>query len=146
MKLDHKRGLRYLAEDVVALGDPPMEVENLMAWAARFRDVQDRASGMVGNSYGGARQAVRLSGVLSGVSRSLRWKRCELCWTDSNLTVHHCIPKAVGGNDRSAVTLCRPCHDEVHAVFGPGDNYKGPQTPRETLRAMRQRQLEELGR
>lgn len=55
---------------------------------------------------------------------------CELCGRAAPLTRHHLIPKALhdkpyirkryARNERITATLwvCRPCHDQIHKVFG----------------------------
>jgi 5-methylcytosine-specific restriction endonuclease McrA len=45
---------------------------------------------------------------------------CALCGRDVPgrlLTLHHTIPRQRGGRAEHRVTMCRPCHKQVHAVF-----------------------------
>jgi hypothetical protein len=46
---------------------------------------------------------------------------CALCGrrVPANLiTQHHLIPKQKGGKVEHTVPMCRPCHKQVHAIFG----------------------------
>ncbi|MFC7370590.1 HNH endonuclease [Fictibacillus iocasae] len=43
---------------------------------------------------------------------------CELCRrNDVELTVHHLIPKEMGGTFQPTALLCRPCHKQIHAIY-----------------------------
>lgn len=41
---------------------------------------------------------------------------CFICKTKKNLTIHHILPKSMGGIDlpENRVKLCKQCHDELH--------------------------------
>jgi len=43
--------------------------------------------------------------------------KCQLCGSTELLEVHHVMPRHLGGSDHpfNLVTLCRFCHDRVHA-------------------------------
>jgi len=48
-----------------------------------------------------------------------QWKdssKCMDCKSTKNLTLHHIIPKSVGGikNKSNLITLCRNCHNKEH--------------------------------
>ena len=52
------------------------------------------------------------------------WERCELCERDvppGMVTLHHLTPKQKGGKAEDRAPVCRPCHKQVHAVFGNAD-------------------------
>ena len=52
------------------------------------------------------------------------WTRCELCQREvppQLITQHHLTPKEKGGKPDDRVTMCRPCHKQVHALFGNTD-------------------------
>ena len=52
------------------------------------------------------------------------WQTCELCRRQVPphlLTLHHLKPKQKGGKAEDRTPLCRPCHKQVHAVFGNTD-------------------------
>ncbi|MFY4774275.1 HNH endonuclease [Metabacillus sp. RGM 3146] len=43
---------------------------------------------------------------------------CELCRrTEVKLTVHHLVPKEMGGTFLSTAYLCIPCHKQIHALY-----------------------------
>lgn len=47
--------------------------------------------------------------------------RCQLCGRAvpaSMITLHHLTPKERGGKPEHRIELCRPCHKQVHALFG----------------------------
>lgn len=135
MKFTRKKGLGYIAEDVANLPEPPDDVVSLIGWLEQFRAIRERASAMVPKRNMHERSPT--SSLIQSAYRAFRWKRCECCLTDRNLTAHHCVPVAVGGRDKDTVTLCRRCHNRAHALWGPGDSYTGPATPYETLRMLR---------
>lgn len=37
------------------------------------------------------------------------------------ITLHHLTPKQKGGKAEDRTPVCRPCHKQVHAVFGNTD-------------------------
>ena len=37
------------------------------------------------------------------------------------ITLHHLTPKQKGGKAEHRTPVCRPCHKQVHAVFGNND-------------------------
>ncbi|WP_174730707.1 HNH endonuclease [Mesobacillus harenae] len=44
--------------------------------------------------------------------------RCELCGREPvQTTVHHLIPKEMGGTFGTTADLCLPCHKQIHALF-----------------------------
>jgi hypothetical protein len=49
------------------------------------------------------------------------WSRCELCGRDvprSLITMHHLTPREKGGKADDKAPLCKPCHKQLHAMFG----------------------------
>lgn len=43
---------------------------------------------------------------------------CELCHRKGvELTVHHLVPREVGGRDRDKADLCKACHKHIHALY-----------------------------
>jgi 5-methylcytosine-specific restriction enzyme A len=43
---------------------------------------------------------------------------CELCERDSvETTVHHLLPKEMGGTFGPTANLCIPCHKQIHALY-----------------------------
>ncbi|EIT86727.1 hypothetical protein A374_04114 [Fictibacillus macauensis ZFHKF-1] len=45
-------------------------------------------------------------------------KRCELCLREPvQTTVHHLIPKEMGGAHLDTAHLCIPCHKQIHALY-----------------------------
>lgn len=43
---------------------------------------------------------------------------CELCnRTVSSITKHHLIPLEKGGKKFETLSLCRTCHEQIHALF-----------------------------
>jgi 5-methylcytosine-specific restriction enzyme A len=43
---------------------------------------------------------------------------CELCGReDVEVTIHHLIPKEMGGTFMPTAILCIPCHKQIHALF-----------------------------
>jgi len=42
-------------------------------------------------------------------------QRCENMFDDISLTVHHIVPRKLGGNNKmkNLITLCHPCHDYI---------------------------------
>jgi len=43
---------------------------------------------------------------------------CELCnRTVSSITKHHLIPLEKGGKTFKTLSLCRTCHEQIHALF-----------------------------
>lgn len=65
-----------------------------------------------------------------------RWIRCEACLTAEDLSAHHYIAVAQGGGDEDVVTLCRPCHQMAHELWGHGARYSGPPDAVETILAL----------
>jgi hypothetical protein len=50
--------------------------------------------------------------------------RCGLCGRivpAHLITLHHLRPRQKGGQAECRVPLCRPCHKQLHAVFGNAD-------------------------
>ena len=42
----------------------------------------------------------------------------ELCeWEDIDTTVHHLLPKEMGGTFGHTAHLCIPCHKQIHALY-----------------------------
>ncbi|HSV14081.1 MAG TPA: HNH endonuclease signature motif containing protein [Tepidisphaeraceae bacterium] len=49
------------------------------------------------------------------------WATCELCQRDvprSMITLHHLTPRERGGTADDRSPLCKPCHKQLHAMFG----------------------------
>jgi hypothetical protein len=49
------------------------------------------------------------------------WSRCELCGRQvprSMITLHHLTPREKGGAAGDRTPLCKPCHKQLHAMFG----------------------------
>jgi 5-methylcytosine-specific restriction enzyme A len=43
---------------------------------------------------------------------------CELCERDEvETTVHHLLPKEMGGTFGPTANLCIPCHKQIHALY-----------------------------
>ena len=43
---------------------------------------------------------------------------CELCEReDVETTVHHLLPKEMGGTFGPTANLCIPCHKQIHALY-----------------------------
>jgi len=65
--------------------------------------------------------------------------RCLGCSETTDLTRHHLVPKAMRGRDQrhECVKLCRPCHDVVHKVWGPGHKFTGATTKRRLVSDLR---------
>jgi 5-methylcytosine-specific restriction enzyme A len=43
---------------------------------------------------------------------------CELCGrSDVETTVHHLLPKEMGGTFGETAHLCIPCHKQIHALY-----------------------------
>lgn len=43
---------------------------------------------------------------------------CELCGRDGvETTVHHLLPKEMGGTFGATANLCIPCHKQIHALY-----------------------------
>ncbi|MCD8501312.1 MAG: HNH endonuclease [Bacillaceae bacterium] len=43
---------------------------------------------------------------------------CELCdRSDVETTIHHLIPKEMGGTFEATANLCIPCHKQIHALY-----------------------------
>ena len=44
--------------------------------------------------------------------------RCELCEReDVEITIHHLLPKEMGGTFAPTANLCIPCHKQIHALY-----------------------------
>ena len=44
--------------------------------------------------------------------------KCELCEReDVDTTVHHLLPKEMGGTFGPTANLCIPCHKQIHALY-----------------------------
>ncbi|MFT4416434.1 HNH endonuclease [Fredinandcohnia humi] len=43
---------------------------------------------------------------------------CELCGrSEVETTVHHLLPKEMGGTFGATADLCIPCHKQIHALY-----------------------------
>ncbi|WP_462410851.1 HNH endonuclease [Neobacillus sp. Marseille-QA0830] len=43
---------------------------------------------------------------------------CELCGREEvEITVHHLLPKEMGGTFGDTANLCIPCHKQIHALY-----------------------------
>lgn len=43
---------------------------------------------------------------------------CELCGRGGvDTTVHHLVPKEMGGTFKPTANLCIPCHKQIHALY-----------------------------
>ncbi|WP_347568888.1 HNH endonuclease [Evansella sp. AB-P1] len=43
---------------------------------------------------------------------------CELCGRQEvETTVHHLLPKEMGGTFDATANLCHPCHKQIHALY-----------------------------
>ena len=52
------------------------------------------------------------------------WQTCELCERTvppEMVTLHHLTPKQKGGRAEDRTPVCRPCHKQIHAIFGNTD-------------------------
>ena len=55
--------------------------------------------------------------------------RCELCGCEAELTKHHLVPKLKAKNkyrearddESNLIWICRPCHDQVHALYSESE-------------------------
>ncbi len=44
--------------------------------------------------------------------------QCELCNREGvKTTVHHLVPREMGGNYGAKAHLCIPCHKQIHALY-----------------------------
>ena len=44
--------------------------------------------------------------------------KCELCERENvDTTVHHLLPKEMGGTFGPTANLCIPCHKQIHALY-----------------------------
>ena len=44
--------------------------------------------------------------------------KCELCERENvDTTVHHLLPKVMGGTFEPTANLCIPCHKQIHALY-----------------------------
>lgn len=45
-----------------------------------------------------------------------RKRHCEICHSKKRLTIHHKLPKELGGldNPENLMTLCHKCHEFIH--------------------------------
>ena len=46
---------------------------------------------------------------------------CGRCVPRGLITLHHLTPKERGGGPEHRVPMCRPCHKQVHALYGNKD-------------------------
>jgi hypothetical protein len=52
------------------------------------------------------------------------WQRCALCEREvppELITLHHLKPRQKGGTAEDRTPVCRPCHKQIHALFGNAD-------------------------
>jgi len=52
------------------------------------------------------------------------WQSCALCERlvpPAMVTKHHLTPREKGGTADDRTPVCRPCHKQIHAVFGNAD-------------------------
>ena len=43
---------------------------------------------------------------------------CELCGRENvEITIHHLLPKEMGGTFGPSANLCIPCHKQIHALY-----------------------------
>ncbi|WP_099361358.1 HNH endonuclease [Fredinandcohnia onubensis] len=43
---------------------------------------------------------------------------CELCGrSEVETTIHHLLPKEMGGTFSDTANLCIPCHKQIHALY-----------------------------
>jgi 5-methylcytosine-specific restriction enzyme A len=43
---------------------------------------------------------------------------CELCGRENVITtIHHLLPKEMGGTFGTTAALCIPCHKQIHALY-----------------------------
>jgi 5-methylcytosine-specific restriction enzyme A len=43
---------------------------------------------------------------------------CELCGRENvETTIHHLLPKEMGGTFGDTATLCIPCHKQIHSLY-----------------------------
>ncbi|ADU28735.1 HNH endonuclease [Evansella cellulosilytica] len=44
--------------------------------------------------------------------------QCELCGRNHvETTIHHLVPKEMGGTFGATASLCIPCHKQIHALY-----------------------------
>ena len=76
---------------------------------------------------------------LDDIETAERDGSCQLCGARQRITIHHLIPKLVLKRIRNhkkdrvdvrkyLVDVCRPCHDELHRLWGHGELAKEYQT------------------
>eukprot|EP00005_Dracoamoeba_jomungandri_P008944 CAMPEP_0174263462 /NCGR_PEP_ID=MMETSP0439-20130205/18813_1 /TAXON_ID=0 /ORGANISM="Stereomyxa ramosa, Strain Chinc5" /LENGTH=203 /DNA_ID=CAMNT_0015348817 /DNA_START=43 /DNA_END=654 /DNA_ORIENTATION=+ len=69
---------------------------------------------------------------LENMEKNERDGLCKLCGTNNRITIHHLIPKLVLKRMRNKgkpkvevsqylVEVCRPCHNELHRLWGHGE-------------------------
>ena len=53
------------------------------------------------------------------ISGNLNNKKCLFCDSENNLTIHHVIPRSLGGSNEQSnlVLLCAECHRKLHQVL-----------------------------
>ena len=51
--------------------------------------------------------------------KKLLGQECLFCGTKDNLTLHHIIPRRIGGKDdtENLVLLCEKCHQSLHQIL-----------------------------
>jgi 5-methylcytosine-specific restriction enzyme A len=51
-------------------------------------------------------------------SGGIKMGTCELCEREEvETTVHHLLPKEMGGTFGATANLCIPCHKQIHALY-----------------------------
>lgn len=64
--------------------------------------------------------------------------RCELCGrSEVETTIHHLLPKEMGGTFSDTANLCIPCHKQIHALY----SNKEIATRLTTLRELREDEM-----
>jgi len=76
------------------------------------------------------------------ISAGMNLKVCANCGADSELVIHHIVPLALGGSNRTSnlVCLCTSCHSLMHSGIKISDLNKPRRKP-----AGRKRGVDEIG-
>lgn len=96
-----------------------MHVDALHRWAPRCAKVTATVNSVTGFQNHAFPENRGLSAKRPGrVTRArLTAGGCHLCKSNNDLTLHHLIPREMGGatEEENLLTVCRPCHDAIHS-------------------------------
>lgn len=123
----NKAAMRGEVYDCATCGGPVYRKPSQVDAAERhFCSIECRGKGTRDEGHhnwkGGASSLPYAPGWSRARSREVRDRdgnRCQLCGTEDSLVVHHIDERKVDHSDENLVTLCRPCHNDVH--YGKAD-------------------------